>query len=653
MQLGPYQLMAQLGAGRDGVAYRACDTRDQSPVEVRVLESARGDVDRWPARSRRLRQVALLHHPAALTVRELCLEGNPPYLAMEWAGESTLGRDETVPFSAVLAGVSSLASALAEAHRLGLIHGRLVPGVIRASRGGRLQVDFTRLQVYPPADSATAGSFAGPECIEGEGIEPANDVYSLGAILAWLLTGEKAPPSPGDPAIAEAWLRKAQAVCQVQPTLLVSLAELIHEMLASDLDARPSARLVGQRLDRMLNELGGASNGAGSAEDLTCQLPSSAVVPSPADWLPSKQLGRFRLFEKLGQGGMGTVYRAEDASDGSIVAVKVLRADLAQQPQALKRLQKEARLLARVNNPYVANLLEINEDQGVHYLAIEFVSGRNVRSLLNQLGRLDEAGALAILSDVARALLDAHERGIVHRDIKPENIVLVGEWPAAGPALPRAKLLDFGLARQVEQSESQQVTHAGDAVGTPFYMAPEQCLGKGDISPRCDVYAMGATLFHMLAGRPPFVGADSVGILLMHCSDPVPSLKQFNPQVSDGVCQVVEKALGQGARGSLRRRRRPAARFATAVARRADQHRRSSPAACLRPAAGPAVRLDLGAGSVAGRAVALRQQHRTAQPGGWPAGRPVHSAGRCEARRATLRPVSQGRPGQRLAGIPL
>lgn len=543
MQLGPYQLRTPLGAGTDGLAYRARDTRDGGPVEVWLLEGARADADRWPARNKRLRQAALLQHPAALTIRELCLEEAPPYLALEWTGEATLaGKDlfrEPLPLDRVLADMGSLASALAEAHALGLIHGRLTPDRIRAATGRRFLIDFCRLDVNPSADVLPAGivaSFQAPECLDGEGIEPAADVYSLGALLAWLLTGEAVPPADR----LKSGIDRMPILDPLPPNQRDAFRAWLADLLASDPDARPSAREAEQRLTLFRNRLGANA----SVEALTREVAAVGLVSNASDRLPGERLGRFQLREKLGQGGMGAVYRAEDVTDGTVVAIKVIRPELAEQPQALKRLQKEARLLARVNNPCVANLLEINEDQGVHYLAIEFVPGQNVGSLLEERGCFDEPTALAILADVARALLDAHEIGIVHRDIKPDNIILVGA-PAAEGTPPRAKLLDFGLARQVEQSVSQQLTRTGDAIGTPLYMAPEQCTGQGTIRPSADVYAMGATLFHLLAGRPPFVGADAVGTLLMHCSDPVPSLARFNPRVSDGVCRIVEKALAK------------------------------------------------------------------------------------------------------------
>src|SRR5205823_341615 len=213
------------------------------------------------------------------------------------------------------------------------------------------------------------------------------------------------------------------------------------------------------------------------------------------------QLGRYRLLEKLGQGGMGTVYKAEDLTDGSIVALKMLRPDWAANPEHLRRFHKEARLLAEVNNPHVTNLLGVNEDDGIHYLAMEFVAGENLEQWMRGHGRMDERLALTLVADVARGLATAHAAGIVHRDIKPQNILLASAGcpsPLApgekgerhSPLACQVKLTDFGLARHVIESESLNVTRAGTLLGTPLYMAPEQCGGEA-VDARADVYALG------------------------------------------------------------------------------------------------------------------------------------------------------------------
>ncbi len=188
----------------------------------------------------------------------------------------------------------------------------------------------------------------------------------------------------------------------------------------------------------------------------------------------------------------------------------------------------------------------MNEDDGIHYLAVEFVAGQSVAKRLETGRPLEEPFALAILADVCRALVDAHARGIIHRDIKPDNILLMGKDDPADTLgnEPIAKLSDFGLARHVVETEALHVTRTGTVVGTPLYISPEQCYGA-DLDPRSDVYALGATLFHLLAGRPPFLGDSPLALINHHCNTPPPVLKTLNPAVSDGTCRIVEKALNK------------------------------------------------------------------------------------------------------------
>ncbi|HEY1064840.1 MAG TPA: serine/threonine-protein kinase, partial [Pirellulales bacterium] len=200
---------------------------------------------------------------------------------------------------------------------------------------------------------------------------------------------------------------------------------------------------------------------------------------------PGEMLGRFEIIAKLGEGGMGAVYKARDPLADREVAIKLLAPHLARSEGARRRFTKEARVLATVNNPYIANLYEFNQDGDAHYLVLEYVPGRSVEKLLDERGALAEETAVSIAADVARALVDAHRRGIVHRDVKPENILIVEETarentfaaeivrPSLAPSL-QAKLTDFGIAGVSDPSESMAITQAGAMLGTPLYMAPEQ-----------------------------------------------------------------------------------------------------------------------------------------------------------------------------------
>jgi eukaryotic-like serine/threonine-protein kinase len=574
MNLGRYQVSTQTGAGRDGLRYRAENPESGTPVEIRVLSAARTDPTRWAEILRRLKKVALVQHPGLPRPLTLAIEHDPPYVVWPWIDAPTLADAlrPRLPLSATDAAtlVFALADALAAAHRLGLVHGRLSPGQIWLKAPADVAIDITGLDVCTalpdPARRALEAACRAPELRDDSEPDSAVDVFSLGAIARWLLGGQTDPSARGGLVEARA-SASTQADAAADTATLAGLDEtqadhsptlcaLIAAMLAAEPADRPTMREVAQSLRPPASSLA-ATN---ALESLAIGPSETAAATSAIPWpmtLPVEpagmrgRLGRFHLLERLGRGGMGEVFRAEDMSDGSIVAIKVLRADLTNSPVALRRFHKEARLLAEIKNPFVTNLIDVNEDDDIHYLVLEFVAGESLDHRLERCGRLAEPEALQIMVQVAQALEDAHESGIVHRDIKPHNILLVdrpnGEpaegRPSAGDPL-RVKLSDFGLARHTVQTESLEMTQAGAILGTPLYMAPEQCSGN-DVTPRADIYAMGCTLFHILSGRPPFLADTPMAVIAKHNSEPPPELKTLNPAASDGICQVIAKALAK------------------------------------------------------------------------------------------------------------
>ncbi|HCO25215.1 MAG TPA: hypothetical protein DIT97_20125, partial [Gimesia maris] len=309
-----------------------------------------------------------------------------------------------------------------------------------------------------------------------------------------------------------------------------------------------------------------------SGEHNKKSLPDQTQVSNPVVKSPLTQrgetdpgtIGEYSVIRKLGSGGMANVYLAINPVDNSEVAIKVHLESVESNIHLVERFQKESRLLAEINHPHVTNLLEAGEYQQKLYLAMEYVPGIDLKQLLILQKRLPEKAALRIIRDVADALSFAHHKGIVHRDIKPAN-VLLGDFSnnsdSAAETLcemistgqhPVVKLTDFGLARHMDQSESLALTKTGAMLGTPYYLAPEQCMDTAPIQPATDIYSLGITLFELLAGRPPFLAQDSVKLITMHCFDQPPNLKKLNPEVSDAVAALVERCL----------QKRPEARFA-------------------------------------------------------------------------------------------
>jgi serine/threonine-protein kinase len=246
-----------------------------------------------------------------------------------------------------------------------------------------------------------------------------------------------------------------------------------------------------------------------------------------------KQFGPYLVQKKIGQGGMGAVFLATDTRVNVPVALKVLSSALGNNPDYLKRFQREAAVASAIKHPNVVACYGIGQEQNIHYMALEYVDGGDVMGIIKQCP-VPEARGLGIARQVAEALGAAHAAGIVHRDIKPPNILLMKDGTA--------KLGDLGLAKA---EEDHSVTQTGIAIGTPHYMSPEQANGEKDLDIRGDIYSFGATLYHIVCGKPPFEGAKAVVVLSKHVHEQIPSPKESVPELSDGICHIIEKCMAK------------------------------------------------------------------------------------------------------------
>ncbi len=247
----------------------------------------------------------------------------------------------------------------------------------------------------------------------------------------------------------------------------------------------------------------------------------------------SVRIGGFEVLEKIGQGGMGVVYKARQISLDRIVALKILPPRLAKDESFVKRFRREALSAARLNHPNVVQVIDVGEDKGYHYLAMEYVEGRSLKQILKERGRLPEKEALLIVRQVAEALSYARKEGIVHRDIKPDNILVSSRGVA--------KLADLGLAKR--PAEDADLTLSGSVVGTPYYIAPEQAEGREDIDIRADLYSLGATLYHMVVGEVPFSGPTPAAVMLKHLKDPPPDPRKKVPHLSAACAALILRLM--------------------------------------------------------------------------------------------------------------
>jgi serine/threonine-protein kinase len=251
--------------------------------------------------------------------------------------------------------------------------------------------------------------------------------------------------------------------------------------------------------------------------------------------LSGKKMKDFYILRRLGRGAMAEVYLAQQVSLGRQVAFKVLNEDLARDPNYVRRFNHEARAAAALVHAGIVQIYEVGEDHGVHYIVQEYVPGRNLAEVARGSGSLSTQLMLDILRQVTAALCKASTEGIVHRDIKPENIMLARSG--------EVKVADFGLAR-VAGDGGVNLTQIGVTMGTPLYMSPEQIEGR-DLDSRSDIYSLGCTAYHMLAGKPPFSGDSPLAVAVQHLNQTATPLAEVRPGIPPRLAQLVERMMAK------------------------------------------------------------------------------------------------------------
>ncbi len=266
--------------------------------------------------------------------------------------------------------------------------------------------------------------------------------------------------------------------------------------------------------------------------------------PEERDPLVGRTLGSGYLLQELvGLGGMGRVYRAEQVALGRTVAVKVVHPHLLSDPRSVQRFYQEARAASTINHPNSVGVIDFGHtDDGILYLVMEFVEGKDLADLLSEQGALPPERAASILMSVLDALAEAHALGVIHRDLKPENIIL--RRHRSGRDF--VKVVDFGLAMVVRNEDASGITQPGAVCGTPDYMAPEQARGQ-EVDARADLYAVGVLLFEMLTGKLPYEDGSPTAVVLRHLHDPVPDPLQVAPErgIPPALAAVARKAMAK------------------------------------------------------------------------------------------------------------
>ncbi|MGB7326483.1 MAG: protein kinase [Rubripirellula sp.] len=535
------EVLRALSSGKDCESLVGSDSLGR-PFELRVLHRKKGDEAAIDRVRQQLSLIQLANHPAIRTATQPITDLESPSFALELPQHVHPFNDrfdravDSLQAEDRIEIAMQLIDAMAAAHRVGLCHGSLAAPTILISRFKgplRVFVDFS------------ATSFA--DGIEVADLSVENDLALFQAFMRRLLLPviESSQEVAAiellggrQRAILRQWLNPSD---QIPPTIgqwQTLLKPLSDQSSDSSLDQTGVVDPQHLEIDN----------------DSTSNIESTSTGSANARTTVPDSLGRFRIEEKIGQGGMGAVYRAIDTSNGQTVALKVLTSKGQDVAQSIRRFRKEARLLADAQNEHVTELIDVGEDQGFHYLAMEYIDGVDLKQWLAGRGALPETEALQIIADLARALVEAHSREVVHRDIKPENVLLKLRDDVDRESTTRlqrpikdftVKLTDFGIARHVSQSESMDVTRAGAILGTPKYMSPEQCKSADDIGPAADVYSLGITMYQLLTGNVPFESDDYMKLAAMHCFDTPPSVQKRVAEISDMTARIVDRALSK------------------------------------------------------------------------------------------------------------
>ena len=463
-------------------------------------------------------------HPAILHIYDAGVSGEVAYRVGNWIDgeglEQAVARGPRV-IPTVLALARDLLSAVEHAHLHGIIVRRIPPISMLVSAGGRGTVTDLRfcsytLSAIPPGTVPPNLMFMAPEIRDGAPGDPAADVYAVGALLYYAVTGQEPPLDP----------EQLRPPSQLRPTTPRAIERIVLRALAPAPDARYLTAA------EMLEDL---------AADAGLYVTAPAAVGEVAA-LPNEDRARFEqrlrralgddyeMLELIGSGGFGRVYRVRDLHLERQVALKVLHPAWTQDPEVVERFRREAQLAARLNHPNIVNIYEIGGRSGLIWYTMELIDGPSLAQLVEREGPLPLDKVLRLLREALSALAHAHGSGLVHRDIKPENMLIARDGSL--------QITDFGLALALRGKFGGATSQSG----TPQFASPEQLLGER-VDQRSDLYSLAAVAYYALLGAPPFPGRTPEQILARQTTNQLPSSKGRRDDVSEELGEVLDRAL--------------------------------------------------------------------------------------------------------------
>jgi len=522
-----YRIYDEIGQGSVATVYLAKDLERNRVVALKVIQPELAEESQFARRfQREAKLLARLDSPHVIKVLDYGEEEGLTFIVLEYVEGRTLAaileEEGALEVEWALSLARQVAQGLAHADEAGIVHRDIRPANVIVAPSGLLKImdfgiargaDLSQLTV-----TGILGSphYLSPEQAEGKEVDIRSDIYSLGVTLFEMLTGQR--PYEDENAV-DIVLKHLQepipSLRQFDEEIPGEVDELVKRCLAKD----PEERF---RTPEELME----------AIDETLREAEGGPPPGMEAALVGQTLGQYRLVERIGRGGMATVYKAYQPALDRYVAVKVLPTYLAHDPNFAARFRREARAIAKLEHPHVLRVYDSGQEGELSYIVMRYVEGGTIKKILGRPLALDRT--VDIIAQVGDALDYAHQQGIIHRDVKPANVLLDrGRW---------ALLADFGLAKMA--ASSMQITKTGVGVGTPAYMSPEQAQGK-PVDARSDIYSLGIMLFEMLTGQVPFDADTPLAVLIKHLTAALPLPREVNPDISEPVERVILKAVAK------------------------------------------------------------------------------------------------------------
>jgi serine/threonine protein kinase len=541
-----YEILERIGHGGMGSVYRARHVYLDEQRAIKLIQTQLAESEDFVNRFiREAKTLAKLRHPNLVQLYEFgTLESNSFFMVLEFLqGESVLQRIQKIqriPIQHALRIIREAAMGLEAAHQKGIIHRDLSPdnlflvqiesgmettkvidfGIARPT--AKETQRFTRTNMFIGKLEYMSPELCG-QLSEDEDLDQRADIYSLGVTLYHMLTGRLPFTSNTPQGFMYKHLNEnarplsSHADCGPFPP------ELDYFVTKAMAKLRENRHASMKEVIDHLNKI---------ESSLTPTVHSPAwtapALPTPGSFFAN----RYLIEKRIGEGGMGTVFKATDRMLDISVAIKTLNRELVSNETNLNRLKREVILARKVAHPNVCRLYDIGEVGGVHYVSMEFVEGQTLSEILHHQGLLPEQQTIEIMRQVLNALGAAHSQGIIHRDLKPQNIMI--------DRTGRAMMMDFGISFS---AEAGHLTQTGMMVGTPRYMAPEQFKEQGS-DHRADLYSAGIILYEMVSGRAPFDAKTAASMMYAHLHTPPPRPSQFchvGPQLESIILRALEK----------------------------------------------------------------------------------------------------------------